>query len=87
MHKLHGHDLTWDSDYCYKLLLCGVERYLGTAVKCKARINARLLLRITHFFDFDNPLHVAMRALFLVAFYSFLCKLNLVVDHLVHLSG
>ena len=72
MHKLLGHDLTWDSDYRYKLLLRGVKRYLGTAVQRKAPITPRLLLRIVHLFDFDKPLHVAMWALFLVAFYSFL---------------
>ena len=33
MHKFLGHDLTWDSDYRYKLLLRGVQRYLGTAVQ------------------------------------------------------
>ena len=33
MHKLLGHELTWDSDYRYKLMLRGVKRYLGTAVK------------------------------------------------------
>ena len=38
MHKLLGHDLTWDSDYRYKLLLCGVKHYLGTAVQRKAPI-------------------------------------------------
>ena len=72
MHKFLGHDLTWDSDYRYKLLLRGVKRYLGTAVQRKAPITPRLLLRIVHLFDFDKPLHVAMWALFLVAFYSFL---------------
>ena len=80
MHKFLGHDLTWDSDYRYKLLLRGVKRYLGTAVQRKAPITPRLLLRIVHLFDFDKPLHVAMWALFLVAFYSFLRKSNLVVD-------
>ena len=60
MHKLLGHDLTWDSDYRYKLLLRGVKRYLGTAVQRKAPITPRLLLRIVHLFDFDKPLHVAM---------------------------
>ena len=80
MHKFLGHDLTWDSDYRYKLLLRGVKRYLGTAVQRKAPITPRLLLRIVHLFDFDQPLHVAMWALFLVAFYSFLRKSNLVVD-------
>ena len=72
MHKFLGHDLTWDSDYRYKLLLRGVKRYLGTAFQRKAPITPRLLLRIVHLFDFDKPLHVAMWALFLVAFHSFL---------------
>ena len=75
MHKLLDHELTWDSDYRYKLLLSGAKRYLGTTVKRKAPITPRLL-RIAHLFDFDNPLHVAMWALFLVTFYSFLRKSN-----------
>ena len=86
MHKFLGHDLTWDSDYRYKLLLRGVKRYLGTAVQRKAPITPRLLLRIVHLFDFDKPLHVAMWALFLVAFYSFLHKPNLVVDRAAQVS-
>ena len=64
MHKLLSHELTWDSDYRYKLLLHGAKRYLGTAVKCKAPITPRLSFRIAYLFDFDNPLHVAMSALF-----------------------
>ena len=86
MHKFLGHDLTWDSDYRYKLLLRGVKRYLGTAVQRKAPITPRLLLRIVHLFAFDKPLHVAMWALFLVAFYSFLRKSNLVVDRAAQVS-
>ena len=86
MHKLLGHELTWDTDYCYKLLLRGAKRYLGTAVKRKAPITPRLLLRMVHLFDFSNPLHVAMWALFLAAFYSFLRKSNLVVDRAAQVS-
>ena len=86
MHKLLGHNLIWDSDYCYQLLLRGVKRYLGTVAKCKAPITPRLLLRIAHFVDFDSPLHVAMWALFLVAFYSFLRKSNSVVDRAAQVS-
>ena len=85
-HKFLGHDLTWDSDCRYKLLLRGVKRYLGTAVQRKAPITPRLLLSIVHLFDFDQPLHVAMWALFLVAFYSFLRKSNLVVDRAAQVS-
>ena len=86
MHKFLAHDLTWESDYRYKLLLRGVKRYLGTAVQCKAPITPRLLLRMVHLFDFDKPFHVAMWALFLVAFSSFLSKSNLVVDHAANIS-
>ena len=65
---LLGHDLTWDSDYRYKLLLRRVKCYLGTTAQRKAPITPRFLLSIVHRFDFDKPLHVAMWALFLVAF-------------------
>ena len=69
MHKLLGHDLTWDSDYRYKLLLRGVKCHLGTAVKRKAPITPRLLLRTAHLFDFDNPLYVgAFSSSFLLLF-------------------
>ena len=87
MHKLLGHNLTWDSDYRYKLMLRGTKRYLSTAVKQKATIIPRLLLHMVHLFDFSNPFHVAMWALFLVAFYSFLRKSNLVVDRAAQVSS
>ena len=79
MHKLLGHALTWDSDYCYKLLSRGAKHHLGTAVKRKPPITPRLLLNIAPLFDRENPLQAAMWALFLVAFYSFLRKSNLLV--------
>ena len=41
---------------------------------------------MVHLFDFSNPLHVAMWALFLAAFYSFLLKSNLVVDRAAQVS-
>lgn len=87
MHKLLGHDLTCDSDYRYKLMLRGAKRYLGTAVKQKAPITPLLFLRMAHLFEFSNPLHVAMWALFLVAFHSFLRKSNLVVDRAAQVSS
>ena len=64
MHKLLGHELTWDSDYRYKLLLRGAKRHLGTAVKCKAPITPCLLLDIAPLFDRENPLQAAMWTLF-----------------------
>ena len=80
MHKLLRHQLTWDSDYHYKLLLRRAKRQISTAVKCKAPITPCLLLDIVPLFDRDNPPQAAMWALFLVAFYSFLHNSNLVVD-------
>ena len=80
MYKLLGHELTWDCDYRYKLLLRGAKRHLGTPVKREAPITSHLLLKIAPLFDRENPLQAAMWALFLVAFYSFLRKSNLVVD-------
>ena len=65
MHKLLGHELTWDSDYCNKLLLRGGKRHLGTAVKRKASITSRLLLAIAPLFEMrENPFQAAMWALF-----------------------
>ena len=61
-------------------MLRGAKRYLGTEVKRNAPITSRLLLCMAHLFDFSNPLHVAMWALFLVSFYFFLRKSNLVID-------
>ena len=68
MHQLLGHDLTWDSDYRYKLLLRGVKRYLGTAVQRKAPITPRLLLRIVHLFDFACRYVGAFYSSFLLLF-------------------
>ena len=64
MHKLLGHEMTWDSDYRYKLLLRGAKRHLGTAVARKAPITPRLLLDAAHLVQADNPLQAAMWALF-----------------------
>lgn len=80
MHQLLGHELTWDSDYRYKLLLHRAECHLGIEVKRKTPITPHLLVDIAYLFDRENPLQAAMWALFLVVFYSFLRKSNLVVD-------
>ena len=54
MHKFLGHELNWDSDYRYKLLLCSAKHHLGIAVKGKAPITLCLLLDVTHLFDREN---------------------------------
>ena len=51
---------------------------LGDYVARKEPITIDILLRVFSFFDFSNPLHICMRALFLVAFFSFLRISNLV---------
>ena len=43
-------------------------------------LDPKLPLSITRLFNLGNPLHAAMWALFLVAFFSFLRKSNLVAD-------
>lgn len=60
IHKLLEHELKWDSDYRYKLLLRGTKRHLGIAVKRKTPITLRLLLGVAHLFDRENPLQAAM---------------------------
>ena len=64
MHKLLGHEMTWDSDYRYRLLLRGAKRYLVTAVARKAPITPRLVLDAAHLFQADNSLQAAMWAFF-----------------------
>lgn len=68
MHKLLGHELNWDSDYRYKLLLCSVKHHLGIAVKRKTHITPRLLLDFAHLFNRENPLQAPMWALFFSGF-------------------
>ena len=68
-------------------MLRGAKCYSGTTVKRKAPITPRLLKRIAHLFDFSNPMHVAIWALFQVALYSFYHKSNLVVDRAAQVSS
>ena len=56
----------------------GSKRLLGTAPFCKFPITPTLLLSMAPLFNLGNALHATMWALFLVAFFSFLLKSNLV---------
>lgn len=85
-HKFLGYDLLWDKDYRLQLLLRGTKRHLGATVVRKAPITVTMLQKFSPLFDLTNPLHSAMWALFLVAFFSFLRKSNLVVDASYHIS-
>ena len=53
---------------------------MGSTRARKSPIAPTLLLRMDSLLDPGNPLQAAMRALFLVAFFSFLRKSNLVVQ-------
>ena len=79
-HLLLGFAPGWDSAYLFQLALRGSKRLLGTAPFRKLPITPNLLLSMARLFNLGNPLHAAMWALFLVAFFSFLRKSNLVAD-------
>ena len=66
--------------YLFQLALRGSKRLLGMAPFWKLPITPKLLLSMARLFNLGNPLHAAMWALFLVAFFSFLRKSNLVAD-------
>lgn len=80
-HQLAGYDLTWSSDYHFQLLLRGVKRFLGQAVSRKSAMTPSILHAAFELFNFSIPLHAAMWALFLVSFFTFLRKSNLVLDN------
>ena len=64
-------------NFCYEVL----KRFLGQAVSRKSAITPSILHAAWDSFDFSIPLHAAMRALFLVAFFTFLRKSNLIPDY------
>ncbi|CAH3145795.1 unnamed protein product, partial [Porites lobata] len=76
-HLLLGFSPGWDSAYLFQLALRGSKRLLRTSPFRKLPITPKLLLSMARLFNLGNPLHAAMWALFLVAFFSFLRKSNL----------
>ena len=86
-HRLAGYELTWSSDYHFQLLLRGVKRFLGQAVSRKSPMTPSILHGAFDLFNFRIPLHAAMWALFLVAFFTFLRKSNLVPDNTRQISS
>ena len=80
-HQLAGYELTWSSDDRFQLLLRGAKRFLGQAVSRKSAITPSILHAASALFNFSIPLHATMWALFLVAFFTFLRKSNLVPDN------
>lgn len=86
-HQLYGFALGWEQNYVFKLIIRGAKRFLGMQLNRKQAITPFMLHRMALFFDLSLPLHAAMWALFLVAFFSFLRKSNLVVDSLRSISS
>ena len=80
-HQIAGYELTWSSNYHFQLLLRGTKRFLGQAVARKYAITPSILHAAFDHFNLSLPLHAAMWALFLVAFFTFLRKSNLVPDN------
>ena len=77
-HQLTGFELTWNSNYQFQLLLRGDKRFVGQAVPRKSAISPSILHAAFGHFNFSNSMHATMWALFLVAFFTFLRKSNLV---------
>ena len=73
-----GSDLTFLRDYDVDLSKRAVRRLLGDCVARKEPITIDILLRVFSLFNSHSSLHVCMRALFLVALFSFLRISNLV---------
>lgn len=69
-HKCLGHELTWDKDYCFKLLLRGAKRHLGDFVLHKEPITS-FPNNIFSLFDLSRSLHATMWALFSSSFILF----------------
>ena len=80
VNQLLGFDKVWDMHYRFQLVLRGAKRYLGVSSNSKHPITPELLLQVLPLFQLDKPLHAAMWALFLAAFFTFLRKSNLVPD-------
>ena len=68
-------------------MLRGVKRFLGQAVSRKSPMTPSILHAAFDLFNFHIPLHAAMWALFLAAFFTFLLKSNLVPDNTRQISS
>ena len=78
INRSFGTSLAFLEDYNVYLAKRAVRRILGDCVARKEPITIEILFKLFSQFDFNNHLHVCMRALFLVAFFSFLRISNLV---------
>ena len=67
--------------------MSGVKRFLEQAVSRKSAMTPSILHAAFDLFTFSIPLHTAMWNLFLVAFFAFLRKFNLVPDDTRQISS
>ena len=86
-HQVYGFSSGWEQQYFFRLIIKGTKRYLGMQATRKKAITPLMLHRMAFFFDLRIPLHPAMWALFLVAFFSFLRNSNLVVKNMRSVSS
>lgn len=80
-HQLHGFTMGWDTNYLFALTLKGLKRYSSNPVNRKQAITPQMLHEMSACLNLTSPLHAAMWSLFLVAFFSFLRKSNLVISN------
>ena len=80
-HQVYGFSSGWEQQHFFRLIIKGTKRYLGM------QATTFMLHRMAFFFDLRIPLHAAMWALFLVAFFSFLRNFNLVVKNMRSVSS
>ena len=86
-HQFYGFRSGWEQHYSFQLIIKGLKRYLGMQSNRKQAITPLFLHHMAFFFDLCIPLHAAMWALFLVAFFSFLRKSNLVIENTRNVSS
>ena len=81
IHLLHlYHGFPCDAITSFPVSLCkkGLKRIMGTGQRQKHLITPETLRHMRHCLDISLPMHAAICCLFTVAFFSFLCKSNLV---------
>lgn len=87
INRSFGTSLAFLQDYDVYLTKRAVRRIMGDYIARKEPITVEILLQLFSKFDFNNHLHVCMRALFLVAFFSFLRISNLVPHKLSDIAN
>ncbi|XP_070567566.1 uncharacterized protein [Ptychodera flava] len=74
----NGYDVEPLSDFFVSLSLRALKKELSCLPKQKLPITPSILLKFARFLDFDKPVHAALWSCFLIAFFGFFRKSNLV---------